>query len=152
MSAELHSHPHPQDRTRAQRRALLALLAAGGTAPSVLAQASAGTYPQQPIKIIVPFAAGGPTDILARAIGVKLTERWGQPVVIDNRVGAGGNIGAELAAKAAPDGYTLMLGTAGILAVNPALSKVRLIRSRTSRPSRSPPTSPACSLSIPASR
>ena len=123
MSAELHSPT--MTHTRAQRRALLALLAAGGAAPSVLAQASAGAYPQQPIKIIVPFAAGGPTDVLARAIGVKLTERWGQPVVIDNRVGAGGNIGAELAAKAAPDGYTLMLGTAGILAVNPALSKVR---------------------------
>ena len=98
MASELHPN------IRAQRRALLALLAAGGAAPSVLAQASAGAYPQQPIKIIVPFAAGGPTDVLARAIGVKLTERWGQPVVIDNRVGAGGNIGAELAAKAAPPG------------------------------------------------
>lgn len=92
---------------------------------SVPAQSPAASYPDKPIRMIVPFAAGGPTDMLARAIGQKLTERWGQPVIIDNRPGAGGNIGAELASKAAPDGYTLMLATAGILAVNPSLSKVR---------------------------
>lgn len=91
----------------------------------VLAQSAATGYPRQAIRMIVPFAAGGPTDILARAIGVRLTERLGQPVVIDNRAGAGGNIGAELASKAAPDGYTLILATAGILAVNPSLAKVR---------------------------
>ena len=104
----------------------LAYLAAAIAALTLSAlRAEAQTAPQRTVRIVVPFAAGGPTDVLARAIGVKLTERWGQPVVIDNRVGAGGNIGAELASKAAPDGYTLMLGTAGILAVNPALSKVR---------------------------
>lgn len=113
-------------RLRALRLALLSLVAAGSLAPSAaLAQGGAGNYPQQPIKIIVPFAAGGPTDVLARAIGLRLTERLGQPVLIENRAGAGGNIGAEIAAKAPPDGYTLMLGTAGILAVNPSLSKVR---------------------------
>lgn len=113
-------------RTGLQRRSLLALAAGGCLAPgALLAQGAGGTYPGQAIKMIVPFVAGGPTDVLARAIGVRLTERWGQPVVIDNRAGAGGNIGAEAASKAAPDGYTLMLGTAGILAVNPSLSKVR---------------------------
>ena len=100
-----------------------AVLATPGT---IFAQASGlGDYPKQQIRIIIPFVAGGPTDVLARAIGVKLSERLGQPVVSDNRAGAGGNIGAEMAARAAPDGYTLMLGTAGILAVNPHLSKVR---------------------------
>jgi tripartite-type tricarboxylate transporter receptor subunit TctC len=75
--------------------------------------------------MIIPFAAGGPTDVLARAISVKLSERLGQPVLNDNRAGAGGNIAAESAARATPDGYTLMLGTAGILTANPHLSKVR---------------------------
>ena len=102
---------------------LAAALAMGPTL--VLAQDASADYPKQPIRMIVPFAAGGPTDVLARAIGVRLTERWGQPVIIDNRAGAGGNIGAELAARAAPDGYTIVLATAGILAVNPSLSKLR---------------------------
>lgn len=99
-----------------------ALIAA---APGAHAQNPAANYPNKPIRVIVPFATGGPTDILARAIGQKLTERWGQPVLIDNRAGAGGNIGAEMTARAAPDGYTLLLGTAGILMVNPSLSAVR---------------------------
>jgi tripartite-type tricarboxylate transporter receptor subunit TctC len=89
------------------------------------AQSPAAGYPNKQIRLIVPFAAGGPADVLARALGQKLTERWGQQVIVDNRPGAGGNIGAELAAKATPDGYTLMLATQGILAVNPSLTKVR---------------------------
>ena len=101
--------------------AVAALLAATD-AP---AQSAAAGYPAKQIRLIVPFVAGGPNDILARAVGQRLTERWGQPVVIDNRPGAGGNIGAELVAKSAPDGYTLMLPTQGILTVNPALAKVR---------------------------
>ena len=111
--------------SRSPRRVWLSGIATAVLAGRVAAQGPAATYPAKPIRMIVPFAAGGPTDILARAIGQKLTERWGQPVVIDNRPGAGGNIGAELAARSAPDGYTLMLGTAGILAVNPSLSRVR---------------------------
>jgi tripartite-type tricarboxylate transporter receptor subunit TctC len=114
---------HPSPRSRIRRAGLLGALAA--VASPVHAQSAAAAYPTKPIRMIVPFATGGPTDVLARAIGQKLTERWGQTVLIDNRPGAGGNIGAELAARAAPDGYTLMLATAGILAVNPSLSKVR---------------------------
>jgi tripartite-type tricarboxylate transporter receptor subunit TctC len=69
----------------------------------------------------VPFPAGGTTDILARAVAQKLTEAWGQAVVVDNRPGAGGNIGSELVAKSAPDGYTLLMGTVGTHAINPSL-------------------------------
>ncbi|TAG27351.1 MAG: tripartite tricarboxylate transporter substrate binding protein [Burkholderiales bacterium] len=83
--------------------------------------AQAAVYPNKPIRMIVPFTPGGTTDILARAIGVELTKSLGQSVVIDNVAGAGGSIGAERAAKAAPDGYTLMMGHIGTLAVNPSL-------------------------------
>ena len=81
--------------------------------------AHAAEFPEKPIKIIVPFSAGGATDMLARTVGQKLQESWGQPVVVDNRPGAGGNIGAEAVARAAPDGYTLLLVAAGFMAVNP---------------------------------
>ena len=77
-------------------------------------------YPQKPIRIVVPFPAGGTTDILARAIGQKLAEPFKQQVIIDNRPGAGANIGAEIAAKAPPDGYTLF-GISTIHAINPSL-------------------------------
>jgi tripartite-type tricarboxylate transporter receptor subunit TctC len=82
---------------------------------------SLAAYPEKPIRIIVPYPPGGMTDVLARTIGVKLTEKLGQPVVIDNRGGAGGTIGTNLAAKAPADGYTLVLGTFGTHAVNYAL-------------------------------
>ena len=81
----------------------------------------AQTYPTRPIRWIVPFAPGGPTDILARAIGEKLVQRMGQPIVVDNRGGAGGGIGAEIAARAPADGYTIVLGHVGTHAINPAL-------------------------------
>ena len=74
-----------------------------GLAGAVFAQA----YPNKTIRMIVPFAAGGPTDVMARSVGQKLTESWGQPVVIDNRGGGGGNIGSDIVAKATPDGYTI---------------------------------------------
>ena len=83
------------------------------------AQKAASNYPNRSIRIIVTFPPGGPTDIIARAVGQKLTEAWGQPVVVDNRAGAGGNIGTELAAKSAPDGYTLLLSNFGPLAISP---------------------------------
>ncbi len=100
-------------------RRAAAILACAAVA--VATRAAAQTYPAKPIRVIVPFAAGGPTDILARAIGQKLTESWSEPVVVDNRGGASGNIGAEAVAKAAPDGYTLLLASAGILTINPSL-------------------------------
>jgi tripartite-type tricarboxylate transporter receptor subunit TctC len=73
------------------------------------APAAAETWPTHAVRIMVPFAAGGPADTLARVVGDKLSLAWGQPVVVENRGGAGGNIGAELAARAAPDGYTLLV-------------------------------------------
>ena len=99
----------------------LALGAPHAGAQSSAATASPTTYPTRPIHIIVPFTPGGSTDILARAIGIELTKAWGQPVIIDNVAGAGGSVGADRAAKAAPDGYTLLMGHIGTLAVNPSL-------------------------------
>jgi tripartite-type tricarboxylate transporter receptor subunit TctC len=78
-------------------------------------------YPSKPIRIVVPFAAGGASDIYARVIGQKLSTRWKQPVVIDNRPGAGGSLGADLVAKAPPDGYLLLLADESILTINPTL-------------------------------
>ena len=85
----------------------------------VTAAPAQAAYPDKPIKIIVPFSPGGATDMLARAVGQKLQESWGQPVVVENRPGAGGNIGAAAGAKSPPDGYTLVLVAAGFMAVNP---------------------------------
>ncbi len=84
---------------------------------------SAQEYPSKPVRLVVPFAPGGPTDIAARVIGEKLAARWGQQVVIDNRPGAGGNIGADLVAKSPPDGYTMVLGVTGSHAINISLMK-----------------------------
>ena len=95
--------------------ALFALAAHGAHA--------ADAYPTKSVRLIVPFPPGGTTDILARALGTKLSESLGQAVIVENRPGAGGNIGAELVAKAPPDGYTLLLGTPGPLAINTRLYK-----------------------------
>jgi tripartite-type tricarboxylate transporter receptor subunit TctC len=82
---------------------------------------AAQSYPAKPIRIIVPFPAGGIADLFGRVIGQKFTEAWGQPAVVDNRPGAGGNIGADLVAKSPPDGYTLVTGSIGTHAVNVSL-------------------------------
>ncbi len=91
------------------------MVMAGLWAMSVGAQM---TYPTRPIRVVVPLVAGGPTDMLARLIGTPLGERIGQQVLVDNRPGAGGNIGAELVAKSPPDGYTLFMGTSGPMSIN----------------------------------
>lgn len=87
------------------------------------AMARADVYPARPLRIIVPFPPGGTSDATARLIGQQLTERWKQPVVIDNRGGAGGTIAATLAARSAPDGYTLFMGSHGTQAINVSLFK-----------------------------
>ena len=88
---------------------------------ALAAPALAQTFPAKPIRIIVPFPAGGTSDILTRLIGAKLTESWGQPVLADNRPGANGNIGADFVARAAPDGHTLVLMDVGNLAISPSV-------------------------------
>ena len=85
------------------------------------AQVSAQPYPSKPIRIVVPFPVGGIADLYSRLIGNRWTELWGQPVVVENRTGAGGNIAADLVAKSAPDGYTLVMGSIGTHAVNVTL-------------------------------
>ncbi len=89
-------------------------------APHAAAQPSPA-FPAKPLRIIAPFPPGSVADILARPIAQKMNETWGQPVIVDNRTGAAGNVGSELVAKAPPDGYTLLLGTIGTHAVNAAL-------------------------------
>jgi len=91
-------------------------------AASTFAMASSyAAYPEKPIRIVVAYTPAGATDILARTVGQKLNEVWGQPVIIDNRPGANGNIGTEYAAKATPDGYTILMVTAGTHGINPSL-------------------------------
>jgi len=94
------------------------LLAALSLAASLLPAAMAQSFPQRPIQVVVPVAAGGGTDVMARAVGAKVGEILGQPLVVENRSGAGGNTGAELVAKAKPDGHTLLLSAAGPLSIN----------------------------------
>ncbi len=96
--------------------AAITLFAACATFP-----AQAQQYPTKPIRIVVPYAAGGTSDILARQIGPMLTEAWGQPVIVENKPGANGNVGADFVAKSAPDGYTLLLTDLGGLVISPSV-------------------------------
>ncbi|MEY3782635.1 MAG: hypothetical protein RIS97_813, partial [Pseudomonadota bacterium] len=91
------------------------------TATAQTSTATASNYPNKTIRIIVPFTPGGSTDILARAIGIELNKAWGQSVIVENVAGAGGSIGADKVAKSPADGYTLLMGHIGTLAVNPSL-------------------------------
>jgi tripartite-type tricarboxylate transporter receptor subunit TctC len=97
--------------------ALLAMAAGAATGQD------ASTYPARAVRVVGPYAPGGQADTLMRAIGQKLSEKWGQPLVIENRPGAGGNIGAEHVARSAPDGYTLLVASGTLFTVNPALYK-----------------------------
>ena len=93
-----------------------------GALSAVTQPAFAQSYPNKPIKLLVPFPAGGATDILARALSQKLSEKLGQALVVENRPGAGGTIGSDVAAKAAPDGYTLLLATSSTHSIGPAIN------------------------------
>ncbi|CAN7213120.1 MULTISPECIES: Bug family tripartite tricarboxylate transporter substrate binding protein [unclassified Variovorax] len=106
---------------QSRRRSALAL---GAIAALVLAAgpaAAQGSWPTKPVRIVVPFAPGGTTDLLARAVAPELSKAFGQPFIVDNRAGAGGNVGAEIVAKAPNDGYTLLMGTVGTHGINRAL-------------------------------
>jgi len=98
--------------------AILGVIAAFGA----LAQPGQG-WPSKPVKIVVPFPAGGATDVVARLLAQKLAEAWGQSMVVENRAGAGGNIGADVVAKSAPDGYTLLMTSGSIVTANPYMYK-----------------------------
>ena len=102
-------------------RLLAAAVAA--TALAVTAVQAADNFPSRPMQMIVPFAAGGPTDIVGRIMGAKMGEILGQQIVVENKNGAGGNIGAEAVAKATPDGYTMLMATVSTNAINPGLYK-----------------------------
>lgn len=97
---------------------LLILLLSCATSGLAIADA---TYPNRPIRFIAPFVAGGPSDLLSRLLGQKLYESWGQTVIVDNRGSAGGIVGFDLGARAAPDGYTLLLATSSGLTINPSV-------------------------------
>ena len=101
------------------KRLLLCITAA--IAVALASPTSAQTWPDKPIKLIVPFAAGGPIDTMARFVAQPLAARLGQTVIVENRPGSGGTIGARAVAAAEPDGYTLLFGSSGTLAVAPAL-------------------------------
>ena len=99
---------HSQSRVRPTRRSILIGGAALGALPLLLRRARAAEWPMRPVKFVVPFAAGGTTDILARVVAAKVSEEFGQQFIVENKAGAGGNIGADAVAKSPPDGYTLL--------------------------------------------
>ncbi|WP_162571572.1 Bug family tripartite tricarboxylate transporter substrate binding protein [Variovorax sp. SRS16] len=113
-------HPRGPRNLHPTRRGLLLAGASFGFSALALPARATG-YPEKPVRFVVPFPAGGATDLMARTLGQKLAERIGQAVIIDNRAGAGGGIGAEAAATSAPDGYTLLFATMGSLTINPSL-------------------------------
>jgi len=107
--------------SRPNRRHVLAAALLSSIAAAALPAVAQGAWPAKPVRIVVPFAAGGTTDILARAIAPELSKAFGQQFIVDNRAGAGGNLGAEIVAKSPADGYTLLMGTVGTHCINRAL-------------------------------
>ena len=104
-----------------RRDLMFGLLVMAMAASVGFSTAHAQSWPSKPVRIIVPFPPGGTTDIVARSLGVELQKMWGQPVIIENRAGAGGNVGAEAVARSPADGYTLLMGTVGTHAINAPL-------------------------------
>ena len=105
----------------------------------------AQTYPTKPVTFIVPFPPGGGTDISARTVAAKLTQKWGQSVIAENRAGAAGILGADAAAKARPDGYTLLIVNVGITSIiRRSIRSCHTTRTRRSRPSRSSASCRSC--------
>lgn len=102
-------------------RLLTTLLLASAAALPLVPAAHADSFPDKPIVLVIPFPPGGPTDAMARTLAAEMKDRLGQPMIVENRAGAGGNIGAEYVARAAPDGQTLLFGTSGPLAINASL-------------------------------
>jgi len=113
--------PRPAARALALALALACTCLAPATAWPPTAAAQTPAFPSKPVKLVVPFPPGGPLDVIGRSIAQKLAEAWGQSVVVDNRPGAGGNIGADVVAKSPPDGYTVVMGALSTHAVNPSL-------------------------------
>lgn len=106
---------------RMVHRLMLGALACVSVVSAPVAHAQSAAYPAKAIRWIVPFAPGGPADLLARLVGQKLSDAWNQPVIVENKAGAAGNLGVDMAAKAAPDGYTLVIVPTGNITVNPTL-------------------------------
>jgi tripartite-type tricarboxylate transporter receptor subunit TctC len=107
------------NRARPSRKALLAALCLAGASLAAMSPAAAQAYPDRPIRVVVPFAAGGASDVVARAIAPKLTDKLGQSVVVENRTGAGGSLGVTQVVRAPADGYTLLLGSSSEIAQYP---------------------------------
>lgn len=107
---------------RSGLKKLAGIAVAALAASAALPAAAQDNWPNRPVKLIVPFAAGGSTDVVARMLGQKLSVKWGQPVIVENKAGAGGNVGGDLVAKAQADGYTLLFAS-GAIAINPHLHK-----------------------------
>lgn len=119
--------PYPPASARGRRRALARLAVAGLAGligGAALAADDAARYPDKVIRIVVPNPAGGASDVMARLLGKKLTEKWGQPVVVENKSGANGSIGASYVAKSDADGYTLLLMDSGSLTISPSIMKL----------------------------
>jgi len=104
-------------------KTMLRIIAATFALSLLPGTAAAQAWPSKPVKIVVPFVAGGATDVVARLLAQKLTEAWGQSVVVENRAGAGGNIGADVVAKSPPDGYTILMTSGSIVTANPYIYK-----------------------------